>query len=153
MVVAVIAETSSNNIMKIWFRIQENYFSNTIDGKADVSLKALKMFFTRLFIEYPFEIFVWLTYIITKSIFEYFVFSYGDVPGWPSYKAGMPDVTRSDSQRSDASLRPRVSFNRDVHVKRIGTNTKHTICACWPLSVSHSLQNNKRLTHFCNSSR
>lgn len=34
--------------------------------------------------------------------------------------AGMPDVTRSDSQRSDASLKPRVSFNRDVHVKRIG---------------------------------
>ncbi|XP_018330901.1 uncharacterized protein LOC108740889 [Agrilus planipennis] len=33
----------------------------------------------------------------------------------------MPDVTRTDSQRSDASstLRPRVSFNRDVHVKRI----------------------------------
>ncbi|KAF2905482.1 hypothetical protein ILUMI_00694 [Ignelater luminosus] len=34
----------------------------------------------------------------------------------------MPDVTRSDSQRSDASLRPRVSFNRDVHVKRIVPN-------------------------------
>lgn len=32
----------------------------------------------------------------------------------------MPDVTRSDSQRSDASHKPRVSFNRDVHVKRIG---------------------------------
>nr|CAD7568727.1 unnamed protein product [Timema californicum] len=32
----------------------------------------------------------------------------------------MPDVSRSDSQRSDASQRPRVSFNRDVHVKRIG---------------------------------
>ncbi|XP_049817951.1 uncharacterized protein LOC109609226 isoform X3 [Aethina tumida] len=32
----------------------------------------------------------------------------------------MPDVTRSDSQRSDVSNRPRVSFNRDVHVKRIG---------------------------------
>ncbi|GLV39616.1 uncharacterized protein CBL_08317 [Carabus blaptoides fortunei] len=31
----------------------------------------------------------------------------------------MPDVSRSDSQRSDTSLRPRVSFNRDVHVKRI----------------------------------
>jgi hypothetical protein len=31
---------------------------------------------------------------------------------------GMPDVSRSDSQRSDSS-RPRVSFNRDVHVKRI----------------------------------
>ncbi|CAH0551686.1 unnamed protein product [Brassicogethes aeneus] len=31
----------------------------------------------------------------------------------------MPDVTRSDSQRSDVSSRPRVSFNRDVHVKRI----------------------------------
>lgn len=30
----------------------------------------------------------------------------------------MPDVSRSDSNRSDAS-RPRVSFNRDVHVKRI----------------------------------
>ncbi|PSN53102.1 hypothetical protein C0J52_10584 [Blattella germanica] len=30
----------------------------------------------------------------------------------------MPDVSRSDSQRSDSS-RPRVSFNRDVHVKRI----------------------------------
>lgn len=38
--------------------------------------------------------------------------------------AVMPDVTRSDSQRSDASLRPRVSFNRDVHVKRIGTIQK-----------------------------
>lgn len=36
--------------------------------------------------------------------------------------AGMPDVTRSDSQRSD-TLRPRVSFNRDVHVKRIGTKS------------------------------
>lgn len=35
--------------------------------------------------------------------------------------AEMPDVTRSDSQRSDTSLKPRVSFNRDVHVKRIGT--------------------------------
>ncbi|KAK7868791.1 hypothetical protein R5R35_003635 [Gryllus longicercus] len=32
----------------------------------------------------------------------------------------MPDVGRSDSQRSDSSQRPRVSFNRDVHVKRIG---------------------------------
>ncbi|PNF14607.1 hypothetical protein B7P43_G13101 [Cryptotermes secundus] len=32
----------------------------------------------------------------------------------------MPDVSRSDSQRSDSS-RPRVSFNRDVHVKRIGS--------------------------------
>ncbi|XP_069676586.1 zinc finger CCCH domain-containing protein 13 isoform X2 [Periplaneta americana] len=32
----------------------------------------------------------------------------------------MPDVSRSDSQRSDSS-RPRVSFNRDVHVKRIST--------------------------------
>jgi hypothetical protein len=31
----------------------------------------------------------------------------------------MPDVSRSDSQRSDSS-RPRVSFNRDVRVKRIG---------------------------------
>lgn len=41
--------------------------------------------------------------------------------------AGMPDVTRSDSQRSDASLRPRVSFNRDVHVKRIGTNTQTVV--------------------------
>ncbi|KAL0276850.1 UNVERIFIED_CONTAM: hypothetical protein PYX00_004327 [Menopon gallinae] len=30
----------------------------------------------------------------------------------------MPDISRSDSNRSDAS-RPRVSFNRDVHVKRI----------------------------------
>ncbi|XP_066150835.1 microtubule-associated protein futsch isoform X2 [Euwallacea fornicatus] len=29
------------------------------------------------------------------------------------------EVTRSDSNRSDASQRPRVSFNRDVHVKRI----------------------------------
>ncbi|XP_031328545.1 uncharacterized protein DDB_G0283697 isoform X1 [Photinus pyralis] len=34
----------------------------------------------------------------------------------------MPDVTRSDSQRSDGSNRPRVSFNRDVHVKRIVPN-------------------------------
>lgn len=35
----------------------------------------------------------------------------------------MPDVTRSDSSRSDVS-RPRVSFNRNVHVKRInGPNT------------------------------
>lgn len=32
----------------------------------------------------------------------------------------MPDVSRSNSQRSDASQKPRVSFNRDVHVKRIG---------------------------------
>ncbi|KAJ9599335.1 hypothetical protein L9F63_010202, partial [Diploptera punctata] len=32
----------------------------------------------------------------------------------------MPDVSRSNSQRSDSS-RPRVSFNRDVHVKRIST--------------------------------
>lgn len=32
----------------------------------------------------------------------------------------MPDITRSDSTRSDAS-RPRVSFNRDVHVKRIAS--------------------------------
>uniref|UniRef100_A0A1B6E428 Uncharacterized protein n=1 Tax=Clastoptera arizonana TaxID=38151 RepID=A0A1B6E428_9HEMI len=32
----------------------------------------------------------------------------------------MPDVSRSDSQRSDSSQKPRVSFNRDVHVKRIG---------------------------------
>ncbi|XP_075238086.1 bloated isoform X2 [Lycorma delicatula] len=31
----------------------------------------------------------------------------------------MPDVGRSDSQRSDSSQRPRVSFNRDVHIKRI----------------------------------
>ncbi|XP_018563253.1 uncharacterized protein LOC108904981 isoform X2 [Anoplophora glabripennis] len=31
----------------------------------------------------------------------------------------MPDVIRTDSQRSDASVKPRVSFNRDVHVKRI----------------------------------
>ncbi|XP_076259658.1 bloated isoform X2 [Rhynchophorus ferrugineus] len=29
------------------------------------------------------------------------------------------DVSRSDSNRSDASQKPRVSFNRDVHVKRI----------------------------------
>ncbi|KAF5274832.1 hypothetical protein FQR65_LT00415, partial [Abscondita terminalis] len=36
--------------------------------------------------------------------------------------AGMPDVTRSDSQRSDGSNRPRVSFNRDVHIKRIVPN-------------------------------
>ncbi|RZF32818.1 hypothetical protein LSTR_LSTR011464 [Laodelphax striatellus] len=32
----------------------------------------------------------------------------------------MPDVSRSDSQRSDSSQRPRVSFNRDVRIKRIG---------------------------------
>lgn len=32
----------------------------------------------------------------------------------------MPDISRSDSNRSDAS-RPRVSFNRDVHVKRINS--------------------------------
>ncbi|CAG9855838.1 unnamed protein product [Phyllotreta striolata] len=31
----------------------------------------------------------------------------------------MPDVSRSDSQRSNTSQKPRVSFNRDVHVKRI----------------------------------
>ncbi|XP_050308103.1 uncharacterized protein LOC126744646 isoform X2 [Anthonomus grandis grandis] len=29
------------------------------------------------------------------------------------------EVTRSDSNRSDTSLKPRVSFNRDVHIKRI----------------------------------
>ncbi|XP_072391778.1 uncharacterized protein blo isoform X5 [Diabrotica undecimpunctata] len=40
------------------------------------------------------------------------------------FEAGMPEVSRSDSQRSDASQKPRVSFNRDVHVKRIGVNSQ-----------------------------
>lgn len=54
--------------------------------------------------------------------------------------AGMPIVIRSDSQRSDTTLRPRVSFNRDVHVKRIGTNTQTTT------TLVNSLTN--RLTRF-----
>nr|XP_018907686.1 PREDICTED: uncharacterized protein LOC109037461 [Bemisia tabaci] len=32
----------------------------------------------------------------------------------------MPEISRSDSQRSDSSIKPRVSFNRDVHIKKIG---------------------------------
>lgn len=35
--------------------------------------------------------------------------------------ANMLDVYRSDSQKSDSSTtRPRVSFNRDVRIKKIG---------------------------------
>eukprot|EP00102_Acyrthosiphon_pisum_P007439 XP_003242415.1 PREDICTED: uncharacterized protein LOC100572493 isoform X2 [Acyrthosiphon pisum] len=41
--------------------------------------------------------------------------------------ANMLDVYRSDSQKSDSSQRPRVSFNRDVRIKKIGNSDAASI--------------------------